>query len=234
MGRSDVPPITDELREQRAAHLLWMYNQWPAHAATVGPFAIDRTEVTNAEYAEFVKETGHAPPPKVWDGARPKAGEDRLPVSNVSYEDATAFAAWRSKRDGATYRLPTEEEWEFAARGGDSSRLYPWGAGWTQGHANLGGAGAAPVGSFPLGRTPQGLEDMIGNVWEWTASEASMYKGNDRTVLKDEDRGKLVIRGGAYNNRPDGDKPVSVTARSWFPRSFRDATLGFRLVREER
>jgi formylglycine-generating enzyme required for sulfatase activity len=75
---------------------------------------------------------------------------------------------------------------------------------------------------------------MIGNVWEWTASEASMYKGNDRTVLKDEDRGKLVIRGGAYNNRPDGDKPVSVTARSWFPRSFRDATLGFRLVREER
>ncbi|HEX8190455.1 MAG TPA: bifunctional serine/threonine-protein kinase/formylglycine-generating enzyme family protein [Pyrinomonadaceae bacterium] len=234
IGRTDVPPITEELKAQRAAHLLWMYNQWPAHAATVGPFAIDRTEVTNAEYAEFVKETGHAPPPKVWDGARPKAGEDRLPVSNVSYEDATAFAAWRSKRDGATYRLPTEEEWEFAARGGDSSRLYPWGAGWTQGHANLGGAGAAPVGSFPLGRTPQGLEDMIGNVWEWTASEASMYKGNDRTVLKDEDRGKLVIRGGAYNNRPDGDKPVSVTARSWFPRSFRDATLGFRLVREER
>jgi formylglycine-generating enzyme required for sulfatase activity len=70
-------------------------------------------------------------------------------------------------------------------------------------------------------------------VWEWTASEASMYKGNDRTVLKDEDRGKLVIRGGAYNNRPDGDKPISVAARSWFPRGFRDTTLGFRLVRAE-
>jgi formylglycine-generating enzyme required for sulfatase activity len=233
MGRADVPPITDELKAQRGAHLLWMYNQWPAHEATVGPFAIDRTEVTNAEYADFVKDTGHAPPPRVWDGTHPKAGEERLPVTNVSYEDARQFAAWRSKRDGATYRLPTEEEWEFAARGGDSSRLYPWGAEWSQGHANLYGAGAAPVGSFPLGRTPQGLDDMLGNVWEWTASEASMYKGNDRTVLKDEDRGKLVIRGGAYNNRPDGDKPISVTARSWFPRDFRDVTLGFRLVRAE-
>ncbi|MBV8860107.1 MAG: SUMF1/EgtB/PvdO family nonheme iron enzyme [Acidobacteria bacterium] len=233
MGRADAPPITDELKASRAAYLLWMYNQWPAHEVTVGPFAIDRTEVTNAEYAEFVKETGHAPPPKVWDGAHPKAGEERLPVSNVSYDDANAFAAWRSKRDGATYRLPTEEEWEFAARGGDSTRLFPWGAEWSQGYANLGGTGVAPVGSYPLGRTPQGLDDMIGNVWEWTASEASMYKGNDRTVLKDEDRGKLVIRGGAFNNRADGDKPISVAARSWFPRNFRDATLGFRLVRAE-
>jgi serine/threonine-protein kinase len=210
-----------------------MYNQWPAHEVTVGPFAIDRTEVTNAEYADFVKNTGHKPPPGVWDGKHPKAGEERLPVSNVSYEDARQFAEWRSKRDGVNYRLPTEEEWEFAARGGDSTRMYPWGAEWSQGYANLSGAGPAPVGSFPLGRTPQGLEDMVGNVWEWTASEASMYKGNDRTVLKDEDRGKLIIRGGAYNNRPDGDKPITVTARSWFPRDFHDVTLGFRLVRAE-
>ena len=133
----------------------------------------------------------------MWDGASPKPGEERLPVANVSYEDARQFAAWRSKRDGVTYRLPTEEEWEFAARGGDSTRTYPWGAEWVQGYANLGGAGTAPVGSFPLGHTPQGLEDMIGNVWEWTASEASMYKGNDRTALAPEDRGKMVARGGS-------------------------------------
>lgn len=233
LGRADVPPITDELKARRAAHLLWMYSQWPAHEATVGAFAIDRTEVTNAEYAQFVKETGHAPPPGVWDGASPKPGEDRLPVSNVSYEDARQFAAWRSKRDGVTYRLPTEEEWEFAARGGDSTRMYPWGAEWTQGYANLGGAGTAPVGSFPLGRTSQGLEDMIGNVWEWTASEASMYKGNDRTALAPEDRGKLVARGGSFKSRPDGDEPVTVTARRWLPRRFRDPVLGFRLVRAE-
>ncbi len=234
LGRADVPPITDELKARRAVHLLWMYSQWPAHEVTVSPFAIDRTEVTNAEYADFVKETGHAPPRGVWDGTSPKPGEERLPVSNVSYEDANAFAKWRSKRDGVTYRLPTEDEWEFAARGGDSTRMYPWGPGWVQGYANLGGAGTAPVGSYPLGRTPQGLEDMIGNVWEWTSSEASMYKGNDRTALAPEDRRKMVARGGSYESRPDGDEPVTVTARRWVPRNFRHPVLGFRLVREER
>jgi formylglycine-generating enzyme required for sulfatase activity len=233
MGRSDVPPITDELRARRSAYLLWMYSQWPAHEVTVGPFAIDRTEVTNAEYAEFVKKTGHAPPPGIWEGKTPSPGTERLPVSNVSYEDATQFAAWRSKRDGVTYRLPTEDEWEFAARGGDPTRMYPWGAGWTQGYANLDGAGPAPVGSFPLGHSPQGLEDMIGNVWEWTSSEASMYKGNDRTALAPEDRGKMVARGGSFKSRPDGDEPVTVTARRWLPRDFRDPVLGFRLVRAE-
>ncbi|HEX8290110.1 MAG TPA: bifunctional serine/threonine-protein kinase/formylglycine-generating enzyme family protein [Pyrinomonadaceae bacterium] len=233
MGRSDAPPITDELKATRAAHLLWMYSQWPAHEEKVGPFAIDRTEVTNAEYAEFVKETGHAPPPGVWEGARPKAGEERLPVSNVTYEDATQFAAWRSMRDGVTYRLPTEAEWEFAARGGDSTRLYPWGAEWTQGYANLAGRGTTPVGSFPLGRTPQGLDDMIGNVWEWTSSEASMYKGNNRTALGAQDRGKMVTRGGSYESRADGDEPVTVTARRWVARDVRHPVLGFRLVRAE-
>lgn len=233
MGRADVPPITEELMAQRRTHLLWIYNQWPAHEETVGPFAIDRTEVTNAEYAQFVKETGHAPPPGVWSGTSPNPGEERLPVSNVSYEDARQFAAWRSKRDGVTYRLPTEEEWEFAARGGDSTRSYPWGAEWVQGHANLGGAGTTPVGSFPLGNTPQGLEDMIGNVWEWTGSKASMYKGNDRTTLAPEDRSKIVARGGSFKSRPDGDEPMTVTARRWLPRNFRDPVLGFRLVRAE-
>ncbi|MDT7690453.1 MAG: eukaryotic-like serine/threonine-protein kinase [Acidobacteriota bacterium] len=233
MGRSDVPPVTDELKARRASYLLWMYSQWPAHDTTVGAFAIDRTEVTNGEYAEFVKETGHAPPPGVWEGNQPGPGMERLPVSNVTFEDAKEFAAWRSHRDGVTYRLPTEEEWEFAARGGDSSRMYPWGAEWSAGYANLGGAGPAPVGSFPLGRTPQGLDDMIGNVWEWTASEASMYKGNDRTALAPEDRGKVVARGGSYKSRPDGDEPVTVTARRWLPREFRDPVLGFRLVRAE-
>ena len=234
MGRSDVPPITDELKRSRPGYLLWMYSQWPAHEVRVGAFAIDRTEVTNAEYAEFVRETGHAPPPGVWDGSRPFAGSELLPVSNVTFGDAQAFAAWRSRRDGVTYRLPTEEEWEFAARGGDSSRTYPWGAEWSAGYANLGGAGPARVGSHPLGRTPQGLDDMIGNVWEWTSSEASMYKGNDRTALQNTDRGNMVVRGGSYESRPDGGEPVTATARRWYPRESRHPVLGFRLVRAER
>jgi len=233
MGVAEVPPLTDELRSTRPAYLLWVYAQWPAHSVPAGPFRIDRTEVTNAEYAEFVGETGHAPPPDIWDGPRPKQGEERLPVANVTFEDARAFAAWRSRRDGVEYRLPTEVEWEYAARGGDSSRLYPWGATWAEGGANVGSAGARAVGSFPRGRTPQGVEDMIGNVWEWTSTEAAMYPRNDRTTLQPADRGKLVVRGGSYKSRPDGDEPISATARRWYARDFRDPVLGFRLVRAE-
>ncbi|HVF42233.1 MAG TPA: SUMF1/EgtB/PvdO family nonheme iron enzyme, partial [Pyrinomonadaceae bacterium] len=240
MGRSDVPPVTDALKTQRPAYLLWMYSQWPAHDTPVGAFAIDRTEVTNAEYAEFVKATNHAAPSD-WGGPTPPTGRERLPVANVSFDDANAFAEWRSRRDGVGYRLPTEEEWEYAALGGDASqipgaapRTYPWGAQWADGRANLAGAGSRPVGSFPSGRTPQGLDDMVGNVWEWTTSKAAMYKGNNLTALSAEDRGKLVVRGGSYESRPDGDEPVTVTSRRWVARDFRSPVLGFRLVRDGR
>ena len=232
VGRDDVPEITDEARRTRANFLLWMYNQWPAHAVSVRPFRMDRTEVTNAEYAAFVKETGHPPPPDVWDGDQPRAGEEQLPVVNVSHRDAVAFAAWRSRRDGVEYRLPTEEEWEFAARGGDPTRTYPWGSGRPDGRANLSGRGLRPVGSFPSGRTPQGVEDMLGNAWEWTSSEARTYEGNNRTQLSPEDRGKVVVRGGSYANRADDDdEPIAVTSRRWVARDFRSPQLGFRLVR---
>ena len=233
MGRSDVPPITDALKAQRPAYLLWMYNQWPAHDETLGPFTIDRTEVTNAEYAEFVKATGHEPPSD-WGGRAPAPGRERLPVVNVSYEDARLFAAWRSSLDGALYSLPTEEQWEYAATGRGRSQMYPWGESWSDGYANLAGAGPAPVGSFPLGRTPQGLDDMIGNVWEWTASEAAMYNGNDRTALSDADRGKIVVRGGSYESKASGDEPITVTSRRWVARDFRSPVVGFRLVRNGR
>lgn len=228
MGRADVPPVSDRTSQ---AFLQWVYTQWPAHSVTLKPFAIDRTEVTNAEYAEFVKATGHAPPPAVWDGDRPKPGEEQLPVSNVSLDDARAFAAWRSQRDKVTYRLPTEEEWEFAARGGDSAHMFPWGDAWEDGRANLGSNAARPVGSFPQGNTPQGVADMIGNVWEWTGSETSLYKGNDKLKLLASDRGKFVIRGGSFESRADGDKPITATVRTWVAHDTRDTHLGFRLVR---
>ena len=231
MGRNDVPPLTDDLIKERPAYLLWLYQQWPAHAVTVKPFAIDRTEVTNAEYAEFVKATGHAPP-KTWGGAAPKAGDARLPVSNVSFDDAEAFAAWRSKRDGVTYRLPTEEEWEYAARG-KSSRLYPWEGSSVDNRAAIVSAGPSPVGSFPQGATPEGVLDMLGNVWEWTRSEATMYKGNNRTVLREEDRGEMVVRGGSYESSLDGDEPITATSRRWVMKDSISPVLGFRLVRAE-
>lgn len=231
VGRDDVPQLTDELMKERPAYLLWIYNQWPAHAATVKPFAVDRTEVTNAEYAEFVKATNHATP-KNWDGDTPKAGEERLPVSNVSFEDAESFAVWRSKRDGVTYRLPNEDEWEFAARG-KTSRPYPWEGSFVGERAVVARGGPAPVGSLPEGATPEGALDMLGNVWEWTSSEAAMYKGNNRTVLGAGDRGKMVVRGGSYESKLDGDEPITVTSRRWVAKDSRSPVLGFRLVRVE-
>ena len=186
--------------------------------------------MTNAEYAQFVRDTNHAPP-EHWGSVKPPVGQESLPVSNISYDDAVAFAEWLSKRDNVTYRLPTEEEWEYAARGGDSSRVYPWGGAWEEGRANLGTDALRAVGSFPQGGTPQGVEDMIGNVWEWTGSQAAMYKGNDRTTLLSGDRGKIVARGGSYKSQPDGDEPVTVTSRRWLPHDLRDPRVGFRLVR---
>ena len=79
--------------------------------------------------------------------------------------------------------------------------------------------------------TPQGAEDMIGNVWEWTSSTAAMYKGNSRTQLEAKDRGKLVVRGGSYESTHAGNEPVTVTSRRWLARDFRSPVLGFRLVR---
>ena len=234
MGRDDVPPLTEESMRARAAYLLWVYQQWPSHTVNVKPFAIDRTEVTNAEYDEFVKATRHdAPPPRDGDDRFPEDVRARLPVGNVTYDDALAFAAWRSKRDGVTYRLPTEEEWEFAARG-NSARLYPWEGSDASGRAALDGTGLKPVGSFPQGATPEGVQDMLGNVWEWTTSAATMYKGNGKTTLNPADRDKLVVRGGSYESRLDGDEPATVTARRWVARDARSPVLGFRLVREMR
>jgi formylglycine-generating enzyme required for sulfatase activity len=229
MGRDDVPPLNREQAGRPDPTLLWVYAQWPAHAVTVRPFRIDRTEVTNAEYADFVKSTGYPAPPAITADGSPLQVAGSLPVVNVTFEDALAFAAWRSKRDRVAYRLPTEEEWEYAARGQDS-RLYPWGEAWGEGRANVGTGVALPVGSFPRGQTPQGVEDMIGNVWEWTSSEAAMYPGNEVTPLTPEDRGRVVVRGGGYLDRFDRDRPVTATTRAFLPKRFRHETLGFRLV----
>ncbi|MGH9903065.1 MAG: formylglycine-generating enzyme family protein, partial [Pyrinomonadaceae bacterium] len=227
MGLKDVPPRTSD---HSVTHLQWVYTQWPARAVTVASFAIDRTEVTNAEYAEFVSATAYPPPPAIWDGNQPRAGQEQWPVRNVTFEDAQRFAIWRSRRDGVLYRLPTEEEWEYAARGG-TPQLYPWGGEWSDGRANLENEAPKPVGSFPEGATPQGLQDMIGNVWEWTSTEASMYRGNDLMKLSPQDQGKAVVRGGSYQSSPRGDKLITATTRSWEPKDKRDPVIGFRLVR---
>jgi formylglycine-generating enzyme required for sulfatase activity len=201
----------------------------PAHQVTVNNFAMDKTEVTNAEYAQFVKLTNHAPPEQ-WGSPKAPVGQELLPVTNVSYEDALAFAEWRSQRDGATYRLPTEEEWEYAARNGDKDNLYPWGNTWAAGRAATVEAGVGkeqPVGTYPQGANRWGVQDLIGNVWEWTSSKASVYKGNP-LQLPAQYQTWIVARGGSYGSPAN---KLSGTMRDWFAPNYKNPVLGFRLVK---
>jgi len=144
-------------------------------------FWIDKAPVTNAEYARFVAETEHNPP-RYWGGTAPAKETTDHPVVSVSWYDATAYAKW------AGGRLPTEEEWEKAARGADG-REYPWGE-WAEGHCNsleAGVGGTTPVGQYsPQGDSPYGCVDMAGNVWEWSASEHELASGT------------RVFRGGSW------------------------------------
>lgn len=165
----------------------------PQHLVEVKPFYLDRTEVTNERYKAFVEATGHRAP-KHWRGKQPPAGEEKFPVVNISWDDAVAFAAWEDKR------LPTEEEWEFAARGRDG-RLYPWGSEWNPEFANTAESSTGKiveVGRYPGGASPFGVLDLCGNVWEWTASDLRSYLTQE--VLAPNFK---VIRGGAFDVRKE-------------------------------
>jgi len=204
------------------------FQERPEHSVTVQKFLMDRTEVTNAEYAEFVRQMNYEPPAD-WAKGKPLLGQELWPVANVSAVDAQAFAAWRSKRDGVTYRLPTEEEWEFAARNGGEHKAFPWGEAWQEKRAIVKGATPKPVGSFPDGKDRWGVVDLIGNVSEWTSSKASIYDGRQ---IPPENRDWLVLRGGSYASDPEDPQiPISATYRDWFKPTLRHPTFGFRLVR---
>lgn len=207
-------------------------NEFPAHQVIIGSVSMDKTEVTSASYSECVK-SGTCRRPLDWSSDSPPAAQDQWPVSGVSLDDAQAFASWRSKRDGVEYRLPTEEEWEYAARSGNSENLYPWGKKWIEGYANMGAKSPVPVGSYPKGATTLGMHDMIGNVWEWTSSKASIYPGNTKKKLETGIEDYFVIRGGYYGSSASGDQSAMATSRAWLARSERHEYLGFRLVRPE-
>lgn len=202
--------------------------QHPARAVTVKSFWMDKTEVTNAEYEDFVKNAKYAAP-SYWNNGRPPAGQEQWPVTNVSLADAKAFSEWRSKRDTLNYRLPTEEEWEYAARNGAQDNLYPWGNEWVDGRANVDANSLKPVGSHPQGATRGGVLDLIGNVWEWTSTRAAAYPGNTLLVIP---QGQVIIRGGAFVEPSRGPEAITATRRSWVSPSDKQAAIGFRLVRE--
>jgi formylglycine-generating enzyme required for sulfatase activity len=214
MGRNEGPP-----QEQ------------PAHQTEVKDFSMDKTEVTNAEYFEFVKQTGYKAP-SYWTGGKPIAGEEMQPVVRVSMEDIKAFAEWRSKRDGFKYRLPTEEEWEYAARNGDSANLYPWGNSWEDGRAAVEQTTLRDVSAFPEGKNKWGVEGLIGNAWEWTSSELKPYP-NSNFVIKKAKSQEFIIRGGGFRSESKGEKAIFATSRLWVEAAREDGFLGFRLVKEK-
>ncbi|MDH4228871.1 MAG: formylglycine-generating enzyme family protein [Nitrospirota bacterium] len=168
----------------------WYLDEHPQQKVVLPGFLIDRTEVTVAAYALFLHATG-SPLPNAWQGEGPDQ-RDR-PVTGVNWFQADAYCTWLGKR------LPTEAEWEKAARGTDG-REFPWGNEFDPMRGNTGATrlgSVMPVGHFPEGASPYGVLDMVGNVWEWTGSWYLPYPGSD---YRSDDFGEKyrVIRGGGW------------------------------------
>ena len=223
----------------------------PAHKVYVSPFFIERHEVTNSQYRRFVLDTGHTPPKNeadrytLWGGYFKKesyvnAAISNQPVVNVSWHDAVAYCDWRSQKEGlpkGTYRLPTEAEWEKAARGPDS-RIYPWGndpptpARARFGMTWNGKRSMISVTALPEGKSPYGCCHMAGNAEEWCAD---WYLGEYYLSAPDRDpkgpRTGLVrvIRGGGWQSSATQIRTSSRIRRD-YPTS-RSPSVGFRCAR---
>jgi serine/threonine-protein kinase len=197
----------------------------PAHIVEIKSFFIDRNEVTNGEYQLFISATNRRAPAH-WIGGKIPGGQMKFPVVNVSWSDANAYARWSKKR------LPTEAEWEFAARG-TGGRVYPWGNEWKPDYANAaqGKTGRLfDVGRYPSGVSPFGALDMSGSVWEWTASDFRDYPGR-KIASSLAGSGLKVIRGGAYDAEP---KNATTTYRGAVPPDRVYDKTGFRCARDAR
>jgi eukaryotic-like serine/threonine-protein kinase len=170
--------------------------EWrPSHNEPVAEFFLDVNEVTNEEYERFVKETGHPAPPH-WKEGQYEPGDTKLPVTYVSWDDARAYADWAKKR------LPTEVEWEYAARGGEA-RVYPWGDEWSPANSNSKEDGRnhpVAVGSYPNGASWCGINDLAGNAAEWVADDYRPYPGS---TAQPQTKKLKVFRGGAYKLSKD-------------------------------
>jgi serine/threonine-protein kinase len=183
----------------------------PARVVNIKSFFMDLTEVTNEQYQKFLDDTKYPAPPN-WPNGRFPEGAEKLPVTNVTWEDAMAYAKAVGKR------LPTEEEWEFAARGTDG-RLFPWGNDWAAGRANSQDKPnekrqIQPVGQYPQGDSPFGVHDLSGNVWEWTASDYVAYPGGFIEPPPPGYGNLKVIRGGSFESPP---KSATATLRPGWP-----------------
>ncbi len=219
----------------------------PVHTVHLDAFFMDIHEVTNAQYQQFMEATKH-PPPKFWDDSRFNAPDQ--PVVGVSWYDAAAYAQWAGKR------LPTEAEWEYAARGGLIGKRYPWGDDppdgsqcnfadrntnfpWSDPRSDDGHTGTAPVRTYPPNR--YGLHDMAGNVWEWcmdkydpefyVKSPANNPIAGGMISFVNDDflnvKTIRVLRGGCWYNGPSN---LGVSNRAYVYMTYVGEYVGFRCV----
>lgn len=216
----------------------WYENELPRSAAGAGAYAITVTPITNRQYASFVARTGHRAPGVdratwaasglvhpyertkrfSWAKRRPPPGREYHPVVLVSRADAQAYAAWLSRRTGRRWRLPTETQWEKAARGTEG-RHFPWGDEFDPARLNSHDDGpfdTTPAGHYAAGASPFGVLDAAGQVYEWTSSDAAA--------------GRAIVKGGSWDDRGCGVcRPAARHAR---PVTLRHILIGFRLVRQ--
>ncbi len=209
----------------------------PAHLVYLDGFFMDKLEVTNAQYERFSESTGHRKPYHWKDGKIP-SGKEQWPVYNVSWFDAEAYCRWQNKR------LPTEAEWEKAARGGLDRKLYPWGDNLeaTQGGSNTpnakmalfgGASGPVNVGSYPPNGL--GLHDMLGNVHEWVSDwyARDYYSISPSRNPRGVETGLYrIFRGGSWADDDNtSDRVLGVQYRNFTDPAIRTVTIGIRCAR---
>ena len=217
----------------------WYAGEFGRESAHLPAYRIAVTPVTNAQYGAFIAATGHPAPdvdPVTWksyglihpwqrtrrhawkDGVSP-AARGRHPVVLVSQPDAEAYAAWLSRRTGKNWTLPSEAQWEKAARGADGRR-FPWGNNFDPTRLNSHDSGpfdTVSVGSFPAGASPYGVIDMAGQVFEWTSTAGPA--------------GRSVVKGGSWDDKGCG--VCRSAARHTRPNAIKHILIGFRLVAVE-
>ena len=205
----------------------------PHHAVTLQPFQIARTPVTHQQYAAFVAATQTRSPVQ-WHGTQPPATLWSLPVVDVTWHEAQAYCVWLSNEIEQVVRLPTEAEWERAARGTDE-RMWPWGNELDPGRANTAEAthgGPTSVGAYLTGASPVGALDMAGNVWEWTASLQAPYPyiaadGRESPQAVEGMDRRRIMRGGCWANPAHFAR---TTCRFRLPPESSTHLLGFRVA----
>lgn len=199
----------------------------PLQREFVKPFAIAETEVTIGQFREFVEAVKDSN--EAIRAMKLPAGKDNEPMTMVDWYQAKAYCDWLGQKIGAEVRLPTEAEWEMAARG-KSGLKYPWGNEWRDGAAaSIENKGTLrPVKTTTLNKSPSGAYDMAGNVWEWTATEAQFQNtdGSQNNAPR-YNEATYIIKGGSYE---DVKANITGQAQTLVPRSTRLRLIGFRYV----